>query len=229
MRFAIQNNSRVEATRGARGICPGCGDDLLAKCGERKIRHWAHKARVHCDPWWENETEWHRKWKSNFPVEWQEVPIRGQSGELHIADIKTPNGLVMEFQHSSISETESAVREGFYGPMIWVLDGLRLKMDRYTFVEHMTFRALHNTEFQGTIRMNPRVPAITRRWLHSERPIFLDFGEDVLWHISVEMDGWAKKASRIQKSAFVEYLLDIRELASSSPFGHLFNPPPQTP
>ncbi len=56
-----------------------------------------------CDPWWENETEWHRKWKGNFAEEWQEVILTdGITDEKHIADIRTPYGLVVEFQHSHI-------------------------------------------------------------------------------------------------------------------------------
>lgn len=86
-----------------RGLCPYCGSEVIAKCGRIKIWHWAHKGMSSCDPWWENETEWHRTWKNHFPLEWQEQIARDPiSGETHIADVKTPHGLVIEFQHSSI-------------------------------------------------------------------------------------------------------------------------------
>ena len=87
MRFAINNDIKIEATKGAKGICPSCGSELIAKCGEVKVNHWAHKGSRNCDPWWENEMEWHRSWKTNFPTEWQEVVHFDSSGEKHIADV----------------------------------------------------------------------------------------------------------------------------------------------
>ena len=73
MRYALSNEGRIEATPKANGICQCCGSDLIAKCGTQKIWHWAHKGKRNCDHWWENETQWHRDWKDNFPKEWQEV------------------------------------------------------------------------------------------------------------------------------------------------------------
>ncbi|WDD92819.1 hypothetical protein Bsp3421_002850 [Burkholderia sp. FERM BP-3421] len=74
---------------------------MVAKCGRVKVWHWAHKGKKPCDPWYESETQWHRDWKDKFPREWQEVVDHdAQSGEIHIADVKTPHGLVLEFQHS---------------------------------------------------------------------------------------------------------------------------------
>jgi hypothetical protein len=40
------------ATEQFQGKCPGCMADVIAKCGERKINHWAHKKALVCDPWW---------------------------------------------------------------------------------------------------------------------------------------------------------------------------------
>ena len=45
------------------------------------------------------------------------------SGELHIADVKTPSGLVIEFQRSTIHPDEISAREVFYKKMVWVVDG----------------------------------------------------------------------------------------------------------
>lgn len=67
MKFALINGDKAEATKGAKGVCPSCGSELIAKCGEVKVDHWAHKGNRNCDPWWENETDWHRSWKGNFP------------------------------------------------------------------------------------------------------------------------------------------------------------------
>ena len=69
---------------------------MVARCGEVRVRHWAHKGRRLCDPWWENETEWHRAWKDQFPADWQEVVCYAEDGERHIADVKTHAGWVIE-------------------------------------------------------------------------------------------------------------------------------------
>ena len=47
MRFALSNDERIEAIKGAKGVCPCCGNDLVAKCGEVYIHHWSHKKK--CD------------------------------------------------------------------------------------------------------------------------------------------------------------------------------------
>ena len=123
MKYALSNEGRIEATPKANGICQCCESDLIAKCGTQKIWHWAHKGKRNCDHWWENETQWHRDWKDYFPKEWQEVVHLSEDGEKHIADVKTPNGLVIEFQHSAISAEEKLSRETFYKNMIWVVMG----------------------------------------------------------------------------------------------------------
>jgi len=81
MRFALIDGKKTEATKGAKGLCRYCGSDLIAKCGEVKVNHWAHKGKRNCDPWWENETEWHRSWKRKFPLDWQEVIHFDDNGE----------------------------------------------------------------------------------------------------------------------------------------------------
>jgi hypothetical protein len=42
MKFAIVEGNRQEATTGIRGTCPGCGSPMIAKCGIKRLRHWAH-------------------------------------------------------------------------------------------------------------------------------------------------------------------------------------------
>ena len=81
MKFALVNSEKTEATKGAKGRCPSCGSELIARCGEIKINHWAHKGNRNCDPWWENETDWHRTWKGQFPINWQEVVHKDKNGE----------------------------------------------------------------------------------------------------------------------------------------------------
>jgi competence protein CoiA len=127
MKFALLSGRRVEAQPKLRAICPACSGEVIAKCGQHIVWHWAHSSRSHCDHWWESETDWHREWKNRFPTEWQEVPmVDALSGELHIADVKTAANLVIEFQRSSIHPDEVRSREDFYGRMIWVIDGRKM-------------------------------------------------------------------------------------------------------
>ena len=56
MKYALVNGEKEEATKGAKGVCQICDSELIAKCGEVNINHWAHKGNHNCDPWLENET-----------------------------------------------------------------------------------------------------------------------------------------------------------------------------
>ncbi|MBS1682154.1 MAG: hypothetical protein JST48_10605 [Bacteroidetes bacterium] len=124
MKYSLVNGIKSEAFIQGRGFCPSCEKETEAKCGAKKIHHWAHKSLNHCDNWWENETEWHRNWKSLFPKEWQEVVHFDEiTGEKHIADVKTDAGLVIELQNSPISSAELKSRESFYKNLIWVVNG----------------------------------------------------------------------------------------------------------
>ena len=96
---------------------------MIAKCGPRRLHHWAHARRRNCDPWWENETEWHRGWKNLFPERCREVSHVAQDGQIHRADIKTPTGIYIEVQHSAMTDVERLSRETFYGNLVWIIDG----------------------------------------------------------------------------------------------------------
>src|SRR5690348_5031867 len=127
MKFGLIDNVRSMARPGARGQCQFCGRPLTAKCGEVVVWHWAHAPRHVCDPWWENETDWHRKWKNYCPNSWQEVIHLAERGEKHIADVQPDTGLVIELQHSSMKPEELRSRERFYGKMLWIVDGSSFK------------------------------------------------------------------------------------------------------
>lgn len=123
MQYALVDGKRREAFAAGRGLCPTCGAAMIAKCGPRILHHWAHAGRRKCDPWWENETEWHRAWKNLFPAPCREIAHVAPDGEIHRADIKTPTGIVIEFQHSAMTDAERQSREDFYGNLVWVIDG----------------------------------------------------------------------------------------------------------
>ncbi|RMR09585.1 competence protein CoiA [Pseudomonas syringae group genomosp. 7] len=128
MEVALVNGERAAPAPGLKGECPLCGKPAQAKCGPIIRWHWAHAGRRHCDPWMENEGPWHRAWKALFPLEWQEVVAFDHSGERHIADVKRPDGTVIELQNSPMSIEEMESRETFYGErMIWIVNGEKFK------------------------------------------------------------------------------------------------------
>ena len=111
---------------GQRAFCPVCGSEVVARCGRVNAWHWAHLSKTECDSWHEPETEWHRRWKAEFPEANQEiVHFDSTAGEKHVADVKFDSGLVLEFQHSPISPEEVASRCNFYKNILWVVDSGR--------------------------------------------------------------------------------------------------------
>jgi competence protein CoiA len=154
---------------------------MVARCGEMRVRHWAHQGRRLCDPWWENETAWHRAWKDQFPADWQEIVQHSEDGERHIADVKTQNGWVIEFQHSFLKPEERRSRDSFYRKLIWVVDGTRRKRDS---------EQLANAWRDGIqVDANPNLRkalsdscTLLREWTGNNSPTFFDLGEaQVLW------------------------------------------------
>jgi hypothetical protein len=116
MLYAQHNGEQIEATPNLRRArCRICEQEVIAKCGEIIVWHWAHRT-TDCDPWSESETAWHKNWKELFPMEWREVRMGA-----HRCDVRTPTHVV-ELQHSSIGPPEIAEREAFYGQMVWVFD-----------------------------------------------------------------------------------------------------------
>jgi competence protein CoiA len=176
MKFALVGGEKSEATKGLKGFCPSCGSELVAKCGETKVNHWAHKGNRNCDPWWENETDWHRSWKNNFPKEWQErIHIDEKSGEKHIADVKTDSGWVLEFQHSHINSEERRSRNSFYPKLVWVIDGVRRQRDKPNY-----YRILEENSIRSDVPRLKRIICpdecrLIKEWHESDLFVFFDF------------------------------------------------------
>ena len=202
MLIAEVNRKRVHAVKDAKGICPYCEAEVIAKCGETKITHWAHKSKKQCDSWHEKDTDWHLMWKNHFPQEWQEIIKYDDNGEKHIADVCTNNGFVLEFQHSPIKPEERKSRENFYKNMNWVVDGTRLKNDYKRFeknieknakvIEQIT--ATHNQKEVGVqngynsnneeivkmpignlLEISSADELLPKNWLNCSVPVIFDF------------------------------------------------------
>ncbi len=181
MKYALVDGKKTAPMPGLHGICNCCGSEMVAKCGRVKAWHWAHKSRTNCDPWWETEGEWHREWKDQFPEEWQEVVhVDEITGERHIADIKTPSGLVIEFQHSPIKPEEMQSREQFYQNMIWVVDTDRDSVAAYfnmgLSMEPIGLDPVYfQLEWWGRSRF-------LHNWGEATVPVFFHFG-DMVWRL----------------------------------------------
>ena len=175
MKFAMLDGNRIEATKGAVGTCQVCTSPLVAKCGEVRLHHWAHKTKINCDHWWENETEWHRNWKGKFPTEWQEIIHFAHNGDKHIADVKTNLNWVLEFQHSHIDPVERRARNDFYKKLCWVVDGMRRKNDKAKFDKAIADSEMVLPKFEVSKLRRPRDCRIITEWQDETSLVFLDF------------------------------------------------------
>jgi len=154
---------------------------MVAKCGPRVLHHWAHRARRDCDPWWENETDWHREWKSYFPEECREVSHTAIDGEVHRADIKTPTGIVIEVQHSTMTDQERDSRESFYRELLWIVDGRGFRKS------FELGRMLPDPSIEGWEDIvwfaGPRGPFPgCRKEIEASVPLFWRISESAQWH-----------------------------------------------
>ncbi len=206
MKFSLVNGHRHEAQPGLYGTCPACRQAMIAKCGEVKIPHWAHKGRRTCDPWWESETEWHRAWKGHFPEGWQEVVHYAESGEKHIADVKTDRGWVIEFQHSYLKPEERRSRDSFYVKLVWVVDGARRKRDSEQFRNALNQGTPIGSSNGRRIHF-PEDGAILREWSGSPAPVFIDFGTGpTLWWILAQMPNGSVDVAPYARANLIEVL-----------------------
>lgn len=106
--------------------CPVCKEKLtVRKKGKVKAPHFAHKPGSDCEDWGDM-SEWHLSWQEKFPEGCREVVLE-KDGERHRADVCIEEKkLVIEFQHSSISNENFIRRNRFYTGcgyhLIWVFD-----------------------------------------------------------------------------------------------------------
>lgn len=209
MKYALVDGQRQEAQPDCLGICPACNSSMVARCGDVRVHHWAHSGRRECDDWYEGETEWHRNWKDQFPANWQEVVHPAENGERHIADVKTDQGWVLEFQHSKIHSDERKAREAFYQKLVWVVDGARRKRDRSQFFKVLEDRmpvvkelSLFSIPFSDEY-------ALLRDWTGSNAPVLFDFsGSDkpdpYLWCFIKVVNGMAY-VGPLSREDFIKY------------------------
>lgn len=224
MHLALVNEVRTPPSPKMVGTCPVCGDPVLAKCGTMRVHHWAHRGTLACDAWWERELQWHRDWKNQFPITWQESIRHATDGERHVADVRTEAGLVIEFQHSAIDPSERAAREAFYGNMVWVVDGTRLVRDRPRFLENKSLLAWTGKPGLFTTPVPEKV--FQRNWIGSTVQVFFDFGPlegqpDYLWCLLPDRVEGDAVVAAISRSGFVKCATENTKVLAGDRLGLL--------
>ena len=204
MKFALVNGPRQTAQPGLRGTCPECEQPVIARCGENRVDHWAHKVRSNCNNRWETEGPWHRNWKGQFSDDWQEITQYAEDGERHIADVKTAHGYVIEFQHSYIKPEERRSREAFYPKLVWVVNGTRRERDAPRFSKAWERgTALRASSSKRCVSSDGG--ALLRDWAGSRAHVFFDFGNaQWLWWLSPESNRTRWYVQHIPRAKFVE-------------------------
>ncbi|MFG1492682.1 competence protein CoiA family protein [Halobacteriovorax sp. ZH4_bin.1] len=180
MKFANVNGERREPSPGIRGHCFLCGSEMISKCGEKVIWHWAHKGRRTCDHYWENETDWHRAWKNLFPKEQQEVVHTDDKGEKHFADVKLDNGFVLEFQNSPIPIKELKSRNDFYKDIAWIVNGLSKRESDYKELCRLMKNGNRINQIPLAYMIDTHSSKLVREWAGTGKSVFFDFSvEDI--------------------------------------------------
>ena len=207
MKLADIEGQGREAQPGLSATCRYCGAAMIAKCGDHRVWHWAHRSVRVCDPWWETETEWHRAWKNEFSADWQEVIQFSQNGEKHIADVKTQSGMVIEFQHSFLKAEERAARELFYRRMVWVVNGRRRKRDAAQLSECIRPCVRGHPPFILYVA-NHEECALLRDWKSSPVPVYFDLGIEDGAHVFWRRDPISRHGtvylSRMSREDFLQ-------------------------
>ncbi len=198
MRLALVNKIISEPVKNVNGKCPLCGADVIPKCGNTNVHHWAHKKDKGCDNWSEPETYWHKSWKAIFPTINQEVVIE-KNKKKHFADICNQDDIVIELQNSPITSEVIEQRELFYGDrMLWLINGSKYRTRIRLFGNDIIkkINAKEDTYSNYVSLSNPNILEYlkelkevdffweypVRSWRNAKRPIFLDIGEDyIIW------------------------------------------------
>lgn len=201
-------DKKILASPGEYAYCPYCDGDVVAKCGDINIWHWAHMPGCICDSWSEGETAWHLDWKSRFPPDTVEITVT-KDDIRHRADVII-NGVVVEFQHSHISPEQIRERESFYGKnMIWVFD-IRdvVDNDRFLLREHRGNWAWRKSTYW------------TFRWLwckkhimYTTADVYLDLGSGELFRLKKLYSNGGGWGYRYKTSRLINRLTGVGPVA----------------
>lgn len=117
-------NRKVTPEPKLTGKCIVCGNDMIAKCGEIVVWHWAHKVGSNeCDNWYEPITSWHKGWIDLFDSDETEIMIEGDNKkEKHVIDIRTKRGNKIDLQSKRLKINELEKRDKFWGGSTWIIN-----------------------------------------------------------------------------------------------------------
>lgn len=187
----INGEKRPPKMKGEKTVCDGCSGTLRAVMPQFKAAHWRHEGGD-CDPWSEPESEWHRTWKGLFNPIHCEVFMRDfDSREIHRADVMCPKnggpGVVLELQHSHISEDERLSREAFYSRenrMFWLLNMHRTRSLAFSFGQCLNFDEAKREDHGGHAfyHMEWFMPGtMLDKWKESRAHVFLHHGNHIYY------------------------------------------------
>jgi len=170
-------------------FCPFCDPlserPLRHNCGSQKIPYFSHPPGTFCNEYGK-ETDWHLEWKQKVHSDYCEV-IMERNGIRHIADIKNNCNLVIELQHSKISQIDIEDREAFYDDMVWLFDATNPTPKEK--LEKPCKRIIDITLYRV---YDPKSDVVfyeyhwkrARQWiLNTKKPLFLDMGDDFIFYI----------------------------------------------
>ena len=108
---------------------------------------------------------------------------------MHIADVKTPDGLVVEMQNSPIRPEEMRSREDFYDKIVWIVNGDRQGTDgRSQTLDRSYFNMGRSNH---PIRLDPLAfpvewlgkSKLLHNWSRATATVYFDFGDGILWRL----------------------------------------------
>lgn len=112
--FDQVDGHQVAAQKGLKNVlCGCCKEQVLAKCGEIKIWHFAHEKKSQCEvALYGGMTKWHLEWQERFPEKCREI-TREYFGIRHRADVIC-NNTVFECQKKMMPLEVMLERENFW-------------------------------------------------------------------------------------------------------------------
>lgn len=193
MLLAVKDNTRARPNKtGERAMCPVCQGEVISKCGEINVWHWAHRASVGCDSWMESDSQWHAEWKALVPEDWIEIVIE-KDGKRRLADIRLPNGCIVKLQQGPLSPEQIREYERFFGNMVWIFD-VRETTDPSDSPEtpRLDFRKKEMSPLAKSLMGVKETPAHYRtfRWKHPRSMLASQLNSDYLILATKECFGW---------------------------------------
>lgn len=178
MLFAKKDGNIIEAVPNEEAFCPHCEQEVISKCGNIKIWHWAHKA-IECVYSTEPETIWHLRWKRLAQEYGCEVEKRFGN---FIADVYIPDKKIIEFQHSTINTTEILERCQYYNNRGWQINWV-FDYQEKDIKNHLRFRIVEG--------LSEEIKKLKQKWAKkSINVLFSELGYPVFGHVYIDGGSW---------------------------------------